>query len=283
MNWYKHNYHLINQSSNYSLLKESEMLSNRLRGEWWITDDGDALYADGDVGDMNHELYIMGMLRSKVADEFGYEYDVQMHDWDNVKRQIAEEYAGELLAELRNKKLELEGEIEDLQEALSQANNPEQKANINQMINKYTEELQKTIEAVTKAEEKVENIDYNKEEIMYDVIENSDDVDLKAEDLTLAEGQGDLRMHGMKEFGWKRMEGPHIETYTLKQKDIKAIADGVYKAYGEYSGIEEDIDDQTTFHLEVHEPRMYLEVPWYLLGSHGVTAKELQEHSKSLV
>lgn len=27
------------------------------RGEWWIDDDGQATFADGDVGDMNHEIY----------------------------------------------------------------------------------------------------------------------------------------------------------------------------------------------------------------------------------
>jgi hypothetical protein len=30
----------------------------QVTGEFWITDDGQAYFADGDIGDMNHEMYI---------------------------------------------------------------------------------------------------------------------------------------------------------------------------------------------------------------------------------
>ena len=37
-------------------------------GEWWIDDSGNALYADGDNGDMGHEAYIIDMITRKLLD-----------------------------------------------------------------------------------------------------------------------------------------------------------------------------------------------------------------------
>lgn len=37
-------------------------------GEWWIDDSGTALYADGDVGDMGHEAYVIDMLTRRLLD-----------------------------------------------------------------------------------------------------------------------------------------------------------------------------------------------------------------------
>jgi hypothetical protein len=38
---------------------------NPLRGEWWIDDSGNAQFADGDVGDMNHEMVVIdGLTRT---------------------------------------------------------------------------------------------------------------------------------------------------------------------------------------------------------------------------
>jgi len=51
-----------------------------IKGEYWITDSGDIIFADGDVGDFNHEGYIIDSLASLIADEvdfpskYGYEH-----------------------------------------------------------------------------------------------------------------------------------------------------------------------------------------------------------------
>lgn len=50
----------------------------RIQGEWWFQD-GHAVYADGDVGDMNHEAYVLDALRRQVLDALGVDtsnYDV---------------------------------------------------------------------------------------------------------------------------------------------------------------------------------------------------------------
>lgn len=42
-----------------------------LRGEWWIDEDGQVLFADGDVGGMNHEMYVIDGLTRAILDAVG--------------------------------------------------------------------------------------------------------------------------------------------------------------------------------------------------------------------
>tara|TARA_Y100000310_G_scaffold180635_1_gene180550 strand:+ start:10378 stop:10878 length:501 start_codon:yes stop_codon:yes gene_type:complete len=47
MNWYK------------------KLIIAQATGEFWITEEGQAYYADGDIGDMNHEMYIRDLVLSE--------------------------------------------------------------------------------------------------------------------------------------------------------------------------------------------------------------------------
>lgn len=59
-----------------------------LQGEWWIAD-GQVLYADGDIGDMNHEAYVIDSIKRKYAyDEFT---NNEWIDWDEFKIALAKE------------------------------------------------------------------------------------------------------------------------------------------------------------------------------------------------
>lgn len=46
-------------------------------GEWWIDDSGNALYADGDNGDMGHEAYIHDTLSRRILNELGLRDDAE--------------------------------------------------------------------------------------------------------------------------------------------------------------------------------------------------------------
>ena len=46
------------------------LLEADLRGEWWIDNHGQAIFADGDVGDMNHEGYIIETLTMELLEHF---------------------------------------------------------------------------------------------------------------------------------------------------------------------------------------------------------------------
>lgn len=55
-------------------------------GEWWIID-GSAVFADGDVGDMNHEAYVIESIKRKYAyDEFD---KGEYIEWDEFKKELA--------------------------------------------------------------------------------------------------------------------------------------------------------------------------------------------------
>jgi len=54
-------------------------------GEWWIVD-GAALYADSNIGDMDHVSYVVDHIQRKYAyDKFANEYV----DWDGFKKELA--------------------------------------------------------------------------------------------------------------------------------------------------------------------------------------------------
>ena len=45
-----------------------------LSGEWWI-EDGQAMFADGDIGDMSHEAHVIMKLTREILDVFGVQDD----------------------------------------------------------------------------------------------------------------------------------------------------------------------------------------------------------------
>lgn len=58
------------------------------KGEWWIIN-GQALFADGDSGEMNHEAYVIDFIQRKYSyDEFQHDEWV---DWIGFKKKIAQE------------------------------------------------------------------------------------------------------------------------------------------------------------------------------------------------
>lgn len=80
------------------LIKEivSVVLENQLRGEWWIQD-GQAVFADGDVGDMNHEAIVIDSLRREILSSFGIDANEEyVGDFDKYANQIFEEIGNEL-------------------------------------------------------------------------------------------------------------------------------------------------------------------------------------------
>ncbi len=75
-----------------------------LNGEYWITQDGSTLYADGDVGDMNHESYVVDYVQRDVAEKSGnYNYE-DGSDWDEVVEKITEDGYKSVLQDAINQK-----------------------------------------------------------------------------------------------------------------------------------------------------------------------------------
>lgn len=55
------------------LIKEEvrRVLLEYLRGEWWLDDSGQSMYADQDVGDMGHEGYVLERVVNEILEFFG--------------------------------------------------------------------------------------------------------------------------------------------------------------------------------------------------------------------
>lgn len=64
-------------------------------GEWWITNDADTIYADGDVGDYNHEGVVQEHMYSQLISELNGNTDTALM-WtylnEVVKEYVADEY-----------------------------------------------------------------------------------------------------------------------------------------------------------------------------------------------
>lgn len=66
-----------------------------INGEYWVKEDGDVDYADGDMGEWNHEGIVIDLVRHEIADIFNIYLD-EYHDWDEVKQEIIEKYLEDL-------------------------------------------------------------------------------------------------------------------------------------------------------------------------------------------
>lgn len=67
---------------------------HKLKGEYWLHGD-DVSFADGDVGETNHEGYALDYLRRGVLDTLGVAY-LDYYDWDGL-------LSGPILDELRSR------------------------------------------------------------------------------------------------------------------------------------------------------------------------------------
>lgn len=61
----------------------------RIRGEYWIMD-GDVVFADGDIGDMNHEGYARDSAARRVLDAFGADSDEEFIDEQTFSESVIE-------------------------------------------------------------------------------------------------------------------------------------------------------------------------------------------------
>lgn len=61
-----------------------------IHGEYWINESGQALFADGDIGDYNHAAYVLETLQYEVAETFGIYNHEGITPEDEFFKQIIE-------------------------------------------------------------------------------------------------------------------------------------------------------------------------------------------------
>lgn len=191
MNWYKR-------------LKIA-MIKLSVRGEFWIMN-GQAMGADGDIGDYNHEGMAIESAQIEIMGEEG--------DWDEWKQNAAKE---------------------KFQEAMQLATTPEMQQQVQQKW----------------------NADNGDEFLMEELRERGVGNEL----YQIAEGFGDVRLLAIKLWGWKRLMGNNVETWTLTASDLQEIANGVWDAYQEEA-------ETTQFNIEVKSnSTYYTNVPYDVISS----------------
>jgi hypothetical protein len=67
---YKDGEHINTDVSDEEIADAEELETVGISGEYWFDENGQTMYADGDVGDMNHEAYVIQTCISQLAGEF---------------------------------------------------------------------------------------------------------------------------------------------------------------------------------------------------------------------
>jgi hypothetical protein len=161
-------------------------------GEWWIDEGGDVMYADGDVGDMNHEMYVVDRLQRDFADD-GFCGDEHV-DWDGFKEHLYEEW-------------------------LTQA------AMNNSLVAPYARLSQPQSNPRALAAQ-IERDGGDPSVIARDLLKKRGMNDLQ---ISIAENDNsaDPRLYGIQYFGWKRVMNDHVETWDFGDRDRQAIVRGL--------------------------------------------------------
>lgn len=77
----------------YKLITEGRGDEIRIRGEYWFDENGNTMYADGDVGDMNHEMHVEQMVTGSILNYFGLDMDefrsLELSEYyDDIKEEL---------------------------------------------------------------------------------------------------------------------------------------------------------------------------------------------------
>lgn len=170
----------------------------QVTGEWWIDDSGNAIFADGEY---NHESYVMHTVQSKYleVDEFT----------DPTSSEFMEQFITENWEETVEWLINSEGLIQEEERQLA----------LSDMNSESTSNPGETFFQLAL---------YNM--VLADMLKINGATEEEAQ---VAAGQGDVRLYAAKNWGWKRMVGRDVESFSLSKKDLILIANGIYDAYSE--------------------------------------------------
>lgn len=168
-----------------------------IRGEYWFDEVGSPMYADGDYGDMNHEMYVEQRLTGEILNYFDLELDefggLDISDYyDQIKDKVLEDLIYE------------EGEDSEKVETFEDDFYYDPKQFIEDyIVSNFNEDRDKIIE------------------MLY---------------------PGDARGYAIKNWGWSRVHGKHIEVNRLTSDTINLISKGIWNALEEEGLLYEEED-----------------------------------------
>jgi len=211
----------------------------QVSGEWWIDDSGSAMYADGDVGEYNHEMHVIDAVRNKYLDipEFA----------DPNSNEFIDAYIQENWEETVEWMISVERLIteDERQMAYSGAQN----------------------ESVNNPGETFFELASNNMALS-DILKMNGASDEEAD---IGIGQGDVRLYAAKNWGWVRVQGRELEAYQLTSSTLSRISNGLYDAYGE------EAESSTYNVFSYANKKWFNDVPFDVLSSGSpVSLREYQ-------
>jgi hypothetical protein len=236
------------------VFKESQELisiDDVLDGEWWLEDSGDPTFADGDIGDINHE---MAAFQSAIGVDFEHDIYVDVEDagqqvLDTVQARSEEEYYKGVLQRL-------------------------------------AEDTGNSVEELLSAENAVDvGLD---EGYWFNVIERSAGSEIKDDvyaEFLIAQGgneesirwfqqhpNADAREWAIKTQGWIRVAGTNFQLWEFTDEAKESIADFVFNEAAESGYDEDELDPNSSISVEELSPN----------GKYfDVSLADLQDSSKS--
>jgi len=110
-------------------------------------------------------------------------------------------------------------------------------------------------------EENPQDVNISPDDILAILLKNMGMTD---DEFLIAEGMGDARKFAMKYWGWKRLEGNNVETWTLTNSDLNTIATGLWDAFDE-------VVESETFNIYIYSNQKWFnDVPWAVIESANV-------------
>lgn len=209
----------------YHRLIESSM--EKVASEWWIDDDGFAMYADGDIGDMNHEAHVIQTVLSK------YDLDPEQVDIYN-SNDFIDDFARENLDEC----------IEKVKED-----------------GNWNEEMERLFEENPNSPQLA--ILIGRQLTLEDILLLSG---ATPEEASIGAGRGDAREFAIKNWNWKVLRGDNIETWNLTTKDIAAIYRGVSDSIEQGGNYEDEEKDSTVNIYVLSNGSWFNDVPMSILA-----------------
>jgi len=187
-----------------------QQLNEAENGEWWIYPGGDAQFADGNIGDSNHEGYVI----------------------EHVSREIYEHFTGR--------------ELGDQMGYLSQ----------------YEDDLFKSLQSDGRLTERdIETWERGRgptevliEKLLEDNVYQDRNQTEFAVHIAWGSSSRDARDYAMKYLGWKRMTtarnyGTNVQTWFLRDSDLRDIKRGIYDAWGNDGDEEDDATHEVTIEV----------------------------------
>lgn len=245
-------YNVVRESSDEED-EEEEIETVSIDGEYWFDESGNTMYADGDVGDMNHEAYVIQRCAGEVASHF----DIYT-DEPNMES--------------------MEDEI--LESIIEEAKSSPESVIIDYIIDQYHYSKDNATEMVTKAfvafapEEDIQLLgdllriknatieqiaEYVLDEIRHDpadaiikqMVKDTDKPEKEISELVMTAygSTADAREYAIKNWNWSRVHGDSIEVKELDRGTLRLVAAGINNALGE----EGKWDEYETEQLDEHE------------------------------